>query len=39
MHGYSSPERWWLDFAHEGERADALSLHPVANLLLFYHLR
>ena len=25
MHGYSSTERWWLDFARAGERADALQ--------------
>ena len=24
MHGYSSTENWWLDFARVGERADAL---------------
>ena len=24
MHGYSSTANWWLDFAHAGERADAL---------------
>ncbi len=25
MHGYSSSEKWWLDYARVGERADALT--------------
>ena len=25
MHGYSSTEKWWLNDAHVGERADALT--------------